>query len=573
MAQIGGANQRRGGTSPPAPEATAAANDEGQDSATGDIVVTARRTEENVQRVPSSVSAFNERALDRIQATDTTGLQGAVPNLNIVQGRGSSNATNIYHPRHRPARRAADLRPGGRRLCRRRLSVAHPRQPARPARPRAGRGAARPAGHALRQEHDRRRAQVRHAASRARSSAPTARSRSVNYDQFELKGAASGPVTDTLAAGFAVMRSRATAIVEDQCTTANITTRTPSAPRGALAFTPIEQLSASTSPPIIAHDDAELNVGRPLNNLATFSGGVAAGRPNASDRAATTWKGRTTPGLPNSTKLTHYGFAGTAALDVTDALTLKSITAYRKLKTDDYRRHRRHQYEIGDVFVGVDQNQFSQEFQLAYTRRRLNARRRPLLPQGGRSTRTRRPMPTILLGLLVPRTAFLRTVDDDLDDQELRGLRQRQLRDRARRAAFGGPPLHQGNEGLFPTTTTPSLDRSPVLDDLRVRAGQREMERLVADGERRLAGQSVDDGLCARRQGLQIGRLQRPRQHRLRESSTYEPETAWSYEAGFKTTIAGQLRLNGAVFHTDYKDFQARVGEADDEHRACRRRC
>ena len=46
--------------------------------------------------MPASVSAFNERALDRIQAQDTTGLQGAVPNLNIVQGRGSSNATNIF---------------------------------------------------------------------------------------------------------------------------------------------------------------------------------------------------------------------------------------------------------------------------------------------------------------------------------------------------------------------------------------------------------------------------------------------------------------------------------------------
>ena len=77
------------------PAATAAPNAEGQDTA-GEIVVTARRTEERLQRVPSSVSAFNERTLDRIQATDTTGLQGAVPNLNIVQGRGSSNATNIY---------------------------------------------------------------------------------------------------------------------------------------------------------------------------------------------------------------------------------------------------------------------------------------------------------------------------------------------------------------------------------------------------------------------------------------------------------------------------------------------
>ncbi|MEA3050508.1 MAG: iron complex outerrane recepter protein, partial [Sphingomonadales bacterium] len=60
------------------------------------ITVTARRTEESLQHVPAAVSAFSERSLERIQATDPTGLQGAVPNLNIVQGRGSSNAMNIY---------------------------------------------------------------------------------------------------------------------------------------------------------------------------------------------------------------------------------------------------------------------------------------------------------------------------------------------------------------------------------------------------------------------------------------------------------------------------------------------
>ena len=81
---------------PAAPEATAAADDEGPDAGVESLTVTARRTSENIQRVPSSISAFNERTLDRIQATDTTGLQGAVPNLNIVQGRGSSNSTNIY---------------------------------------------------------------------------------------------------------------------------------------------------------------------------------------------------------------------------------------------------------------------------------------------------------------------------------------------------------------------------------------------------------------------------------------------------------------------------------------------
>lgn len=47
------------------------------------------------------------------------------------------------------------------------------------------------------------------------------------------------------------------------------------------------------------------------------------------------------------------------------------------------------------------------------------------------------------------------------------------------------------------------------------------------------------------------------------EASEYDPETVWSYEAGFKTTLARQLRLNGAIFHSDYKDFQARIGDID----------
>jgi len=49
------------------------------------------------------------------------------------------------------------------------------------------------------------------------------------------------------------------------------------------------------------------------------------------------------------------------------------------------------------------------------------------------------------------------------------------------------------------------------------------------------------------------------------ESTKYDPETVWSYEAGFKTNIAQQLRISGAVFHNDYKDFQARVSGIDDD--------
>ena len=72
------------------------ATTEPQATALDDVIVTARRTEESLQRTPLAVSAFSGEQLSQQGAQQVTDLQGAVPNLNIVQGRGSSNATNIY---------------------------------------------------------------------------------------------------------------------------------------------------------------------------------------------------------------------------------------------------------------------------------------------------------------------------------------------------------------------------------------------------------------------------------------------------------------------------------------------
>lgn len=41
------------------------------------------------------------------------------------------------------------------------------------------------------------------------------------------------------------------------------------------------------------------------------------------------------------------------------------------------------------------------------------------------------------------------------------------------------------------------------------------------------------------------------------EVLSHRPETLWSYEVGFKTTPVRNLRLNGALFYYDYQDYQA----------------
>ena len=125
-----------------------------------EVLVTARRREESMQEVPIAVSAFSAEELRMLQAEDLVRPAGLGAEPEPRAGARFGQQRQHLHPRHRPAGRAADLRPRRRRLPRRRVHRAHPGRAVQPVRRAARRGAARAAGHALRQEHDRRRHQA-----------------------------------------------------------------------------------------------------------------------------------------------------------------------------------------------------------------------------------------------------------------------------------------------------------------------------------------------------------------------------------------------------------------------------
>ena len=87
-----------GASALPLAAAPALAQEAGAEPETRDVItVTARRREENLQDVPVAISAFNGEDIRLEQgAQDIGGLQGQVPNLNIVQGRGSNSSANIF---------------------------------------------------------------------------------------------------------------------------------------------------------------------------------------------------------------------------------------------------------------------------------------------------------------------------------------------------------------------------------------------------------------------------------------------------------------------------------------------
>jgi iron complex outermembrane receptor protein len=557
-AQSAEATNEEAAQQPPAEAATAAANDEGGDD--GDIVVTARRTEETLQTVPASISAFNERALDRIQATDPTGLQGAVPNLNIVQGRGSSNAMNVYirgigQP---DALQTFDPAVGVyvddvylSRIRGTQVDLLDLERVEVLRGPQGTLYGKNTIGGALKFVSRKPGRDFRASGSIAVGS----------YDQFELKGSASGPVSDTVAAGFAVMRAKRDGYVEDAADDREYNDKDTIAGRAAIAFTPSSTVRIDLTADY-SHDDASLNVGQPLNSLTYLVGGAILPPiivlPTNPDPDDYDYKGRTTPGLPNSTKLTHYGFAGTATIDLSDQLSFKSITAYRNLKTDDFVDIDATEKEVGDVFVGVDQKQLSQEFQLLLTAGRLTGVAGVYYLKEDIVSH-QEAYADDLIGPLLGNPTFLRTIDDDLSTWSYAAFANGsfEIVDGLRLSA--GIRFTKEKKNYFRTTST--FSSSPLLTSLTPFVFN--PDKTTWNDTSPMASidwQPMKDLMIYARvaKGFKSGGFN-GRANSPTETTQYEPETVWSYEGGFKATIANQLRLAGAVFRNDYKDFQARV--------------
>ena len=544
------------GTTPETTAAEAQAQSPAEpDSADSDIVVTARRVEESLQRVPASISAFNERALERIQAVDPTSLQGAVPNLNIVLGRGSSNATNIYirgfgQPdalqTFDPAvgvyiddvylsrirgtqmdlldiERIEVLRgPQGTLYGKNTIGGALKVVTRRPGKDLRAQGAVTVGTHGT----------------------------------LEAKASASGPISDTLGVGFALLRSTRNGLVDDEALDRSYNDKDTFGGRVTLAYTPSSSARIDLAIDR-TEDDANLTVGRPLNDLVTFSNTILEVE-NPGGGTDYEFEGRTTPGLPNSTKLLHRGISLTAAFDIDPNLTIKSITSGRKLDTDDYIDIDATQYEVGDVFVGVGQKQWSQEFQLNYSGEGFDA-------VGGLFylhediESHQEAYGDDLLGPAFLNSTFLRTIDDELTTKSFAAYVNGSVSLTDALRLSGGLRYTSETKDYWRTTST---FYSPLLAAFNTtfvfspeRGEWKDWSPMVS-----LDYQVNPDVMLYGRiaKGFKSGGFN-GRANEAASATEYKPEVVWSYEVGAKTRVARTLTLNGALFHNNYRDFQARV--------------
>lgn len=521
------------------------------DTTVEELVVTARRTEENLQTTPVAITAFSDKTLERQGALSVTDLQGAVPNMNLVQGRGSSNATNIYirgvgQP---DALQTFDPAVGvyvddvyfsrirGTQfdlLDLARVEVLRGPQGTLYGKNTIG-GALKLVSRAPDQTF------------RANASVTAG-----DYNQLEGKLALSGPVTDTLALGVAILGAKRDGYVTDPLNGQKYNDKHTSAIRGALAWTPSDRyrLDAAID---YSKDKSAMTVGQATNTLSSAFGAVLVPLPATPPEYK--FNTSTTPGLPNSTRFDHWGISATQTFKLSEALSLKSITAYRKLTSDDYIDIDATTAKLGDVLVSPDQNQRSQEFQLTYADGPWNV-------VGGLyylRENVQSHQEAYADAFVAPFT-FLRTVDDNLTTRSYAAYANASysLTDALRLSA--GLRYTQEEKDYWRTTSTFSnlaalngkfaFKAKESWDDVSPMASidYQATPDLFVYGR-------VSKGF---KSGGFNGRANNPG-----EEQPYDPETVVSYEAGVKSQLFDRrVRANFTVFYNDYQDFQARIGRA-----------
>ncbi len=556
-------------TAPAAAQDTAAdvaAAETGED--VGTITVTARRREERLIDVPVAVTAFDQADLQRIQAIDLSGLQAAAPNVNIVQGRGSAASANIFiRGLGQPdALQTFDPAVGiyvdGVYLSRiqgallnlfdvERIEVLRGPQGTL-----YGKNTTGGAISIVSRKPDLDDLSVAGSAMYG------------SYDQIVLNGYVSAPlVTDRVALSLAGQWDKRDGLVTDPRTNRRYNDRDSLTMRGILRVQATDTLELLASGDYNRQRNA-LTLGYPTAPL----GGV---RPIAANplgpydfRASTSFTG------DQGQRLDHWGVNLTANWALTDDITLTSITSWRKLEPDLFVDIDASEAELGDVFVGIDQRQFSQEVQLKWDTGRFSGVF-GLFYLNETVSSHQEAYADDLFG--VP---FTRLIDDTQNTKSYAAFGQATYDLTDRLSVTAGLRYTKEDRSYDRFTTTVST--FPALNGITFRFPGSLPNPLNLDNSAEFDAWTpsltlsykpgADSQIYASvSRGFKSGGFN-GRANSLADLTqvvngvatlvtTFEPETVWTYETGAKASfLGGRVYLAGNVFYSDFRNFQARVG-------------
>jgi iron complex outermembrane receptor protein len=520
-----------------------------------EVTVTARRISESEQKTPVAVTAFTQRQLDKTGVTDVTGLQGAVPNLNIVQGRGSADATNIFirgvgQP---DALQTFDPAVGvyiddvyysrirGTKFDLLDLSDAEVLRG-----PQGTLYGKNTIGGALKLT-TRKPGQEAYVFGEASIG---------SYDQHDFKISASGPISDTFAIGISALSDQHAGYVHDPINPdRRYNNENTKAVRGQIAWTPNSNFRLDLSADY-TRETPNMTVGQAQNTLTSAFGAVLFTVPNPVPTFD--FKTSTTSNLPNKEPLEHWGMAANATWNLSEHWTLKSITSYRHLKYNDFIDIDATPVQLGDVQVEVGQNQTSQEFQLNYQAERLSVVSGVYyLRENVESFQQ-----AFANAFLTPFT-FLRTINDDLHTTSWAAYVNANyaLTDKLHVSA-GLRYTDESKDYVRSTTTFSSL---ASLNNVTFAPPFPKTSWTDVSPMASIDYQVTPDVMVYGRvsQGFKSGGFN-GRANSANQNLPYDPERLTSYEGGLKSTWWDhRVKMNFTVFYNDYTDFQASVGASE----------
>lgn len=527
-----------------------------------EVTVTARRRTESIQDVPVAVSAFGEEQIKDLQASTVEGLQGAVPNMNIAQGRGSANSVNVFIRGIGQPDALQTFDPGVgmyvddvyySRLNGALFSLFDIQQLEVLRGPQGTLYGKNSTGGAIKlttkNPFDNEGGAVEVTAG--------------DYGRLEGRFYVSGKLSDTVAGSIAGAKITNDGYVKDAVTGKRYNDDDTEALRMKLAFNPTDNFSAVLSLDT-TKQDAALTLGRPMAPLLQTSlapAGVIVLQPGETGE----WNRRAQTSFQNGEGqyLKHSGASLAMDWEINEQFTLKSISSYRKLKTKSYIDIDASEYELGDVLVALDQNQKSQEFQLHYDNgSNLHA------TFGAYYMKENVPSyqeayADDLFSFLGAKVPFLRTIDDDLTTTStaafahvnwefvptwtvaagVRWTKDKKDYDRSTSTFWGAPFASLNGTVAFDakaswTAVTPSISLQKEFSDNLM--GYVSANRGFKSGGFNGRANTVYDT----------------------EHAKFDPEYVWTYELGLKGSSADhRLRGTATAFYSNYSDFQARVSQ------------
>ncbi|NBC37392.1 TonB-dependent receptor [Novosphingobium sp. FSY-8] len=545
-----------------------------------EIVVIARKREERLSDVPIAITAINTASLAKMGANDLSGVQGAVPNVNIVQGRGSSSSANFYIRGIGQPDALGTFDPAvgvyvdGVYLARIQGALLNLFDVERvevlrgPQGTLYGKNTIGGAVNVVSRKPDLTRLKGEGALSYG------------DYNETTAKGYVSAPiVSDVMALSVAGIYDHRDGLVTDPRNGRLYNDRDNTSVRAILRIKPSDKLDIQISGDF-THQRTAPTLGYLTAPLlqTNFLGYVTTLAP-ADPYGPYSYRASSSLGADKGQRLNHWGLSGTINYELSPAVTLVSVTAWRKLRTDFYVDIDGTQYQVGDVFVGQRQRQFSQELQLKYNSAKLKGVF-GLYYMNEQVDSHQEAYANDLFAFGTTPITFTRYIDDAQNTKSyaafgqatyeftpalsltagLRYTKEIKHYDRctvtaSNLGALNGiaycfpqnlPAPYTGNDraSFDAWTPTVTLSYKPTGDTLLYASAARGFKSGGFNGRVNSNGD-----ISVTRSGVTT------------IYPSFAPEKVWTYEAGAKGSFANnRVMLSGAVFYSDYRDFQARVG-------------